>query len=297
MITQGADQKVISAQRATIQKTKDYIKTLISTSDFSGILADDIRSVFYSSTFAGEKDAGVRKASQDQVFNLAKNGHAEAVATLLLETNTATWDYERWVAEIESKEIELKTRIDTEAIQGATSQIQDALSKNSNLKGAIDSAANREFNTDSVLDLINQFPLLTQNTNEWAAIIGSIDSDGLVTDVQAVSDLVAGMTFDNLSGLGTYFDTIAEKARINSNVFDDLRKKIIDLSDLSSVSWEDIIDSDAYKSLSGYTRTKLAETGAPTEVLAKIILRGDIDLNTLEQDIQEGIAQIEHRKF
>jgi len=98
------------------------------------------------------------------------------------------------------------------------------------------------------------------------------------------------MTFDNLSNLGTYFDTIAEKARINSDVFDDLRKKIIDLSDLSSMSWEDIVESDAYKELSTVDRKRIAESNAPTEVLAKIILKGDVDTSNLEQDIQDGIA-------
>jgi len=115
MITQGVDQKVISAQEATIQRSKDFIARLVSTANFQGISADAIKSVFYDSTFS-DVDKSLRKASQDQVFNLAKNGHAEAVATLLLETNTATWDYERWVSEIESKEIELKTRIDTASI-------------------------------------------------------------------------------------------------------------------------------------------------------------------------------------
>jgi hypothetical protein len=57
-----------------------------------------------------------QRQGRASLIDLAENGHAEAIATLMLETDTATWDYTRWVSEIESKEIELKARIDTTGI-------------------------------------------------------------------------------------------------------------------------------------------------------------------------------------
>jgi len=116
--------------------------------------------------------------------------------------------------------------------------------------------------------------------------------DGIVTDVEAVSQLVAGMSVENLGKLDTYFKGIAESAHIDPKIFDDLRKKIIDTADLSSFTASDLANSDLVADLPRHIRAliqELSNKGVPAEVLTKILLKGDVDIWTLERDIQEGI--------
>lgn len=288
----------IQAQKSAIAQMKAFRNTLVDSLDFSDISGQYVDKAIKEMSISGtQAEKGqLRSWLQSQVAI----GNGEVVARLILDESSATWGFTTWKKNVEAQIIRARVQIDPETIQKNVTSIQNALSDNSTLSQAISNSISGEFNTDSILEILNKFPLLTNNTQAFRDVINSLDAQGIVHDTQALSSFVSGLSVENFEKIDSYFNKLEMQAPQLESALEALRKNIIGQADLSGVTADQLFGSKAWDNLSEDTKkflTNMIEDGYDVEAIAKVVLKGDVDPSLLVNQIVKQIENISERRY